>query len=255
LKAGAVMQRYFIDEQVKPEQFNITGDDYHHIVRVMRMKAGDEIFCVTPKGKSAICQIEEITDEMVVANVVKWEEGNKELPVHVVIASGLPKGDKLELIIQKGTELGAYEFVPFTASRSIVKWDRKKSAKKLERWQKISKEAAEQSHRNLIPSVKEPVSLKQLIAMAKDYTYKLIAYEEEAWAGDASVLSATLSKMVTGESLLIVFGPEGGLTSEEVTLLCDNGFLACGLGPRILRTETAPLYALSAISYHFELLR
>ncbi|WP_079509803.1 16S rRNA (uracil(1498)-N(3))-methyltransferase [Mesobacillus jeotgali] len=249
------MQRYFIEEQVNPEQFNITGDDYHHIARVMRMSAGDEIFCVTPTGKSAICQIAEITDEMVVANVVKWEEGNKELPVHVVIASGLPKGDKLELIIQKGTELGAYEFVPFTASRSIVKWDSKKSAKKVERWQKISKEAAEQSHRNLIPSVQEPVSLKQLITSAKDYTYKLIAYEEEARAGEASMLSATLSKMEAGESLLLVFGPEGGLTSEEVTLLCNNGFLACGLGPRILRTETAPLYALSAISYHFELLR
>lgn len=249
------MQRYFIDDLESQEQFRISGDDFHHIVRVMRMKNGDEIICVIPNGKSAVCQIEEITDEMVVANVVKWEEGTRELPVHVVIASGLPKGDKLELIIQKGTELGAYEFVPFTASRSIVKWDSKKAGKKVERWQKIAKEAAEQSHRNIVPSVKEPVSLKQLVKHADDYTYKLIAYEEEAKAGEASVLSATLAKMEKGQSLLIVFGPEGGLTTEEVNLLIENGFLACGLGPRILRTETAPLYALSAVSYHFELLR
>jgi 16S rRNA (uracil1498-N3)-methyltransferase len=250
-----VVQRYFIEEQVGMEQFNISGDDYHHIVRVMRMKAGDDIICVTPTGKSAVCQIAEITDEIVVANVVKWEEGTTELPVHVVIASGLPKGDKLELIIQKGTELGAYEFVPFTASRSIVKWDSKKAAKKVERWQKISKEAAEQSHRSHVPPVKEPVSLKELIKLGNEYTYKLVAYEEEAREGEASVLSSTLAKLQEGDSLLIVFGPEGGLTSEEVALLNGNGFLACGLGPRILRTETAPLYALSAVSYHFELLR
>lgn len=249
------MQRYFTEELVNPDHFHLTGEDYHHIVRVMRMKAGDEIICVTSTGNSAICQIAEITAEMVVANVVKWEEGNKELPVFIVIASGLPKGDKLEWIIQKGTELGAHEFVPFTASRSIVKWDSKKAGKKIERWQKISKEAAEQSHRNIIPSVREPVSLKQLTTLAKDYSFKLIAYEEEARAGEASVLSETLSKMSAGESLLIVFGPEGGLTPGEVSLLTENGFLACGLGPRILRTETAPLYVLSAVSYHFELLR
>ncbi|RSD22731.1 16S rRNA (uracil(1498)-N(3))-methyltransferase [Mesobacillus subterraneus] len=249
------MQRYFIEEQQNNDQFIISGDDYHHIVRVMRMKAGEEIICVLPDGKSAICQIAEITDEMVVANVVKWEEGNPELPVHILIASGLPKGDKLELIIQKGTELGAREFVPFTASRSVVKWDGKKAAKKVERWQKIAKEAAEQSHRSWVPPVNEPVSVKELIKTSSDFKYKLIAYEEEAKEGEASVLSATLAKMQEGDSLLFVFGPEGGLTTAEVSLLVENGFVACGLGPRILRTETAPLYALSAVSYHFELLR
>lgn len=249
------MQRYFIDGQESKDQFIISGDDYHHIVRVMRMKAGDQIICVLPEGKSAICLIAEITDEMVVANVVKWEEGTSELPVHIVIASGLPKGDKLELIIQKGTELGAYEFVPFTASRSVVKWDGKKAAKKVERWQKIAKEAAEQSHRSRVPNVKEPVSVKELIKASSKYEHKLIAYEEEAREGEASVLSSALKKMQAGDSLLIVFGPEGGLTSEEVSLLAENGFVSCGLGPRILRTETAPLYALAAVSYHFELLR
>jgi 16S rRNA (uracil1498-N3)-methyltransferase len=255
LKAGAVVQRYFIDGEGSKDQFNIIGDDYHHIVRVMRMKAGDQIICVFTDGKTAISQIEEITDEMVVANVVKWEEGTSELPIHVTIASGLPKGDKLELIIQKGTELGAYEFVPFTASRSVVKWDGKKAAKKVERWQKIAKEAAEQSHRIRIPSVSDPITVKELIKESSNYDHKLVAYEEEAREGESSVLSSTFKDMQAGEKLMLVFGPEGGLTMEEVSLLKENGFVPCGLGPRILRTETAPLYALSAVSYHFELMR
>ncbi|HAQ07043.1 MAG TPA: 16S rRNA (uracil(1498)-N(3))-methyltransferase [Bacillus bacterium] len=249
------MQRYFINDPGSHDQFNIRGDDYHHIVRVMRMKAGDEIIGVFQQEKIAICQIAEITDEMVVANIVKWKEGTPELPIHVAIASGLPKGDKLEWIIQKGTELGAYEFVPFTASRSVVKWDGKKASKKVERWQKIAKEAAEQSHRSRIPVVTEPVSVKELIKISGKYQHKLIAYEEEAREGEASILSSTLAKLQAGESLLFVFGPEGGLTSEEISLLSENGFKTCGLGPRILRTETAPLYALSAVSYHFELMR
>lgn len=250
-----MLQRYFIDEPGRQQPFTISGDDYHHIVRVMRMKAGDEIICVLPSGKSATCEIAEITAEIVVANVVKWEEGNTELPVHVVIASGLPKGDKLEMIIQKGTELGAFEFVPFTASRSVVKWESKKASKKVERWQKIAKEAAEQCHRNKIPLVSEPVSVKELIKISSGYSHKLIAYEEEAREGESSVLSSTLAALKPGETLLFVFGPEGGLTQQEISLMVDQGFKTCGLGPRILRTETAPLYTLAAVSYHFELMR
>ncbi|WP_210366958.1 16S rRNA (uracil(1498)-N(3))-methyltransferase [Bacillus sp. REN3] len=249
------MQRYFVEGRLADDQFRISGDDRHHIARVMRMKAGDEIICVTPENRSAICQIEEITDETVVANVVKWEERTSELPVLVVVASGLPKGDKLEWIIQKGTELGAYEFIPFTATRSVVKWDGKKAVKKIERLQKIAKEAAEQSHRRKIPDVSNLVSIKELIKKGSKYDHKLIAYEEEAREGETSVLSSTLAETKPGETILIVFGPEGGLTSQEVALLKENSFKPCGLGPRILRTETAPLYALSAVSYHFELLR
>jgi 16S rRNA (uracil1498-N3)-methyltransferase len=180
-------------------------------------------------------------------------EETKELPIQVAIASGLPKGDKLELIIQKATELGAHKFVPFNAARSIVKWDDKKGDKKLERWKKIAKEAAEQSHRSIVPTITKPFSFESLIQDSKNFDYKIVAYEEEAKAGEKSHFASLLSKMETGQSLLVVFGPEGGLTEKEVQKLMDNGFLACGLGPRILRTETAPFYVLSAISYHFEL--
>lgn len=247
------MQRYFVNV-FEGTRFFISEGDLHHIVKVMRYHVGDEIFCVN-NGKSAKCKIEEITDEQVVAVVVEWEEGTVELPVHVTIANGLPKGDKLEWIIQKGTELGCAEFIPFAASRSVVKWDEKKGSKKVERWKKIAKEAAEQSHRQMVPNISTPISFKTLIGLAKNYDQKLIAYEEDAKQGESSELFSCLSSIEKDQSILFVFGPEGGLAKEEVALLKEAGFRSCGLGPRILRTETAPLYVLSAVSYHTELMR
>ncbi|WP_141431478.1 16S rRNA (uracil(1498)-N(3))-methyltransferase [Bacillus sp. 03113] len=247
------MQRYFANQD--HNRFHIEGDDFHHIVRVMRMNMGEQIICVNKDQQAAICTIEEITDEQVAAKVVQWIEEASELPIHVTIVSGLPKGDKLEWIIQKGTELGAKLFIPFTSARSVIKWDGKKAEKKLIRWNKIAKEAAEQSHRQTIPKVMDPINIKQLIQLGQSYDAKLIAFEEEAKIGEASIFAKTLDTMETGQSLLIVFGPEGGLSTEEVNQLKEQGFHCCGLGPRILRTETAPLYALSAVSYHYELLR
>lgn len=247
------MQRYFVNEFIN-NRFYISDEDRHHIVNVMRMGQGDRLIC-SVDGKSALCSIEEIADDRVIASVVKWEEGTAELPVRVAIASGLPKGDKLEWIIQKGTELGAAEFIPFAAARSVVKWDQKKAKKKVERWRKIAKEAAEQSHRSLLPEVTDPIDFKALINISAGFDHRLVAYEEDAKEGEASVLSQTLKNIKPRQSLLFVFGPEGGLTKEEVRLLEEHQFQTCGLGPRILRTETAPLYALAAVSYQTELLR
>ena len=249
------MQRYFVGLQANNDHFLINEEDRHHIVKVMRMEIGDQIICVDPEGKQAVCKLSEITNSSVVADVVQWIDESPELPISITIASGLPKGDKLEWIIQKGTELGAHQFLPFSAARSVVKWDEKKAVKKMERWQKIAKEAAEQSHRTKVPNIINPMSFKDLLKKSKDFDYKLAAYEEESRQGETSVLSSTLQKMKGGQNLLFVFGPEGGLAEEEVQQLNEYGFSLCGLGPRILRTETAPLYSLAAISYHFELLR
>lgn len=246
------MQRYFAKNE--EDTFFIQEDDYHHIVRVMRMDIDDEIYCVNNLQQVARCRIEKISENEVIVKVVQWLEGEIELPVSVSIVSGLPKGDKLEWIIQKGTELGAFKFIPFIAARSVVKWDEKKGGKKLVRWNKIAKEAAEQSHRTMIPEVSSPISIKELIKLSEGYNVKLIAYEEEAREGESSVLTKSLQSMTKGQSMLAVFGPEGGLTESEVALLKEHGFMTCGLGPRILRTETAPLYLLSAVSYHFELM-
>ncbi|WP_028399251.1 16S rRNA (uracil(1498)-N(3))-methyltransferase [Ectobacillus panaciterrae] len=247
------MQRYFV-EQIKSNEAILTGDDAHHIARVMRMQPGDELYCCA-NGKTALCTIAEITNEFVKAAVVQWVEESNELPVFVTIASGLPKGDKLELVLQKGTELGAAAFLPFQAKRSIVKWDAKKGDKKVERWMKIAKEAAEQSHRAVVPSVYAPVSFKEMVMMGKEYDACIVAYEEEAKQGEKANFAKTMEQLQRGQKVLIVFGPEGGLAEEEVRLLREHSFIACSLGPRILRTETAPLYALSAVSYYFELMR
>ena len=257
IEVGVVrMQRYFVPmNQLKEDVVTIIGNDCHHIAKVLRMTPKEEIICVFPNGQAALVEIENITNEQVTGSVIEWLNEEKELPVSVTIASGLPKGDKLEYIVQKGTELGAYSFIPFIADRSIVKWDAKKASKKIERLQKIAKEAAEQSHRTIVPTVETPVNIRQLVDLAKQYDVLLIAYEEEAKQNEKSVLSRTLQNIEVGSSVLVVFGPEGGLTTSEVDTLINAGFVACGLGPRILRTETAPLYLLSAVSYQLELMR
>ncbi len=250
------MQRYFLNEPYKEENpIQIKGDDFHHITRVMRMDVKDFVYVVFADKKSAKAKIETITSDAVEVTIVQWETVEKELPINVSIASGLPKGDKLELIIQKGTELGAHRFIPFNADRSIVKWDEKKAGKKVERWKKIAKEAAEQSHRQYLPEVDIPISFKQLMILSKSFDYVLLAYEEESRLGEVQNLVKTLQSIQAQQSLLIIFGPEGGLSDSEVQECLTNGIVPCGLGPRILRTETAPLYALSAISYQFDLMR
>ncbi|MCA1031807.1 16S rRNA (uracil(1498)-N(3))-methyltransferase [Bacillus timonensis] len=248
------MQRYFIPRFID-QSIEISGDDFHHISRVMRMEAGDNIICCDATGKTARVEITKITNESIFASVVEWIENSSEMPVKITIASGLPKGDKLEYVFQKGTELGAFEFVPFIAARSIVKWDEKKGAKKVDRWNKIVKEAAEQSHRNILPVVRTPVTFKQLISMSEPFDHKVIAYEEDAKIGEKSNLARTIKQITTDQTMLVVIGPEGGLSENEVRLLQNAGFVSCGFGPRILRTETAPLYVLSAVSYHLELMR
>lgn len=248
-----MLQRYFV-QQFQDDKCIITNDDRHHIVNVMRLNENDEIICIA-NGKSALCKIEEITDDSVLASVVKWEDRKTELPIKIAIASGLPKGDKLDWIVQKGTELGAHLFIPFAAKRSIVKWDKKKGAKKRDRLQKIAKEAAEQSYRTYIPEVRQPVSFSEMLDISNQFDYKLVAYEEDAKENERETFYHTLSSINDGESLFFVFGPEGGLTEDEITLLKHNGFKTCSLGPRILRTETAPLYVLAAVSYHTELMR
>lgn len=254
--AGVNVQRYFItEENLDNGTVMITDDDVHHIARVMRYDIGDKIICVKPDGKAAVCNILHIEKRKVIAEAEEWLDASSELPVHVTIAQGLPKGNKLELIFQKGTELGAERFFLFQGDRSIAKWDRKKSEQKLKRYRKIVKEASEQCHRNRIPTIEEPLTMDELIEKSKDYHFRLFAYEEEAKQNQFSSFGAILSEVNENDSILISIGPEGGFSEEEATNLKEHGFVPVRLGPRILRTETASMYALSSISYHFEELR
>ncbi|MCQ2008451.1 MAG: 16S rRNA (uracil(1498)-N(3))-methyltransferase [Sporolactobacillus sp.] len=249
------MQRYFIPEDHFTEnKVVITGDDARHIQKVMRMKPSDPLICANNKGEAYLCSIES-TDEGQVCAIIKQKmTNNPELPIQVTVAQGIPKADKFDTIIQKGTECGASLFIPFQAQRSIALWKKDKKDKKRLRLEKISKEAAEQSHRLYIPKLSEPMGLDQLIALGTSYPFKMVAFEETAKSGAQAGFPTLLKKMSKGDRLLAVIGPEGGITVDEAKKLEDHGFLLCGLGPRILRTETAAIYLLSAISYHFELL-
>lgn len=246
------MQRYFIEQSFELGQAILTGDDAKHITKVMRMTAGDQVIVVA-KNEAHICDIVSAEQEVVVkqtGNIIT----SPEMPIRVTIACGLPKGDKLELIAQKGTELGMYELLPFAAERSIVKWDEKKGKKNQERLQKIAKEAAEQSHRTYIPTVQMPISFKQLLNAVANYDAVFIADEEDAKVQQRTRFADKLKRVYDNksESILCIFGPEGGISRAEVEALRATGAQIMSLGPRILRAETAPLYALSAISYEFE---
>ncbi|WP_078552768.1 16S rRNA (uracil(1498)-N(3))-methyltransferase [Bacillus alkalicellulosilyticus] len=247
------MQRYFVDKMTEKEVI-IVGDDVKHISRVMRMSIGDQMICSNNKDRVCRCEITDINQDTVKAVIVEELSSTSEMPIEVLIVQGLPKGDKLDLIIQKGTELGATSFIPFQAERSIVKWDQKKQAKKIERLEKIAKEAAEQSHRSIIPQVHSSLSLGEMIDKVKNVTCKIVAYEEEAKHQGKSRLHEAFETMKAGDSVVVVIGPEGGLSEKEINKLKDAGFICCSLGPRILRTETAPFYVLSALSYHFEIM-
>ncbi|HSI67212.1 MAG TPA: 16S rRNA (uracil(1498)-N(3))-methyltransferase [Planococcus sp. (in: firmicutes)] len=245
------MQRYFIEGEIPENRIvAITGDDAKHIAKVMRQEAGDEILIVVD---NAAYLAEIISLDQTVKVLLKDEiKAETELPIQVTIACGLPKGDKLELIVQKSTELGMSGLIPFAAERSIVKWDAVKSDKKVLRLQKIAKEAAEQSHRVQIPKIYSPCSFKDLLKAAESYDAVVVAYEEEARETHRIRFAETVKSLYDKSSILMVFGPEGGFSQLEAEQLRSLGAVFTSLGPRILRAETAPLYALSAISYEFE---
>ncbi|HWK24402.1 MAG TPA: 16S rRNA (uracil(1498)-N(3))-methyltransferase [Ureibacillus sp.] len=247
------MQRYFVQQPFNEmNEVTITGDNARHISKVMRMEIGDQIV-VVHTDIAYVCEIVSLGQEIVVK-----QTGNTipspEMPVKVDIACGLPKGDKLELITQKGTELGMHALIPFSAERSIVKWDDKKGEKKTERLQKIAQEAAEQSHRTHVPAIINPISFKQLVNLVSTYDAVFIADEEDAKKEKRTRFADKLKKVYDYESksILLIFGPEGGISRNEAKSLLEAGAETMSLGPRILRAETAPLYALSAISYEFE---
>lgn len=245
------MQRYFIEGKVPENRIiTITGDDAKHIAKVMRQSIGDQFIAVIEE--TAFLATIQAADFDIEAKVGSAIEAEVEMPKRVAIACGLPKGDKLDLIVQKATELGVYEIIPFAAERSIVKWDSGKSEKKRSRLGKIAKEAAEQAHRTHIPDVHNVHSFKQLLAIAASFDAVIVAYEEEAREGARTRFAETLKSLYDKSSFLLLFGPEGGISENEVAALKQNGAIFTSLGPRILRTETAPLYALAAMSYEFE---
>lgn len=248
------MQRYFVKGNVSETTHSLqfSKDQVHQLKKVMRIRAGEQFEVVDDASQLAIVEVTEL--EPFEVKVVELLEQKVELPVSVTIAVGLSKGDKLDWIVQKATELGVSEIIPLSLTRNVVKWTGDKADKKIERLQKIAEEASEQSHRLKVPRVTSVMTLKELVNYTSDFEQKLIAYEESAKVGESLQLVKSLQSLQENERVIFVFGPEGGIEEQEVALLEESGYIPCSLGPRILRAETAPLYVLAAVSYQCELL-
>ena len=243
------MQKYFITKENLSNRV-ILGDDAYQIQTVLRYKGGEKIM-VSDSNKTYYAKINTVTKDEVTFEILEEKAGNTELPVFVSIFQGYPKGDKMEEIIKHGTELGAKEIVPTFMKRSIVKLEEKKINSKLERFRKIAKEASEQSYRDNIPQIPSIPYLKTIDFSSFDV--KIVCYEESAKNGELKAFKSIISNLSENMRVACVIGPEGGIDDAELEYLKDKGFIPCALGPRILRTETAVFYILSAISYEMEL--
>jgi 16S rRNA (uracil1498-N3)-methyltransferase len=247
------MLHIFVDPaQMKGDLLYVTGKDVNHIKNVMRLKQGDEISVRTGQDdREYRYGIEEFTDSEVVCRLRFVKEADVELPVKVYIFQGLPKADKMELIIQKAVELGAAEIIPVQMRRCVVKLDGAKKGKKTQRWQAIAESAAKQSRRAVVPLVREPMTMEEAVRFAEQNTdVRLLPYElQEADGSTREVMDGIRE----GSAVSIFIGPEGGFDPAEVELAREAGVVPISLGKRILRTETAAMVALSFLIYHFEI--
>ena len=248
------MQQYFVNGRAPQGIFQIKDKDTaKHMFSVMRLQADDQTVLVFDDGIKRLARVVDSQSKSV--EIIEELADNVELPVSVTIAMGFPKGDKLEFVAQKATELGMIALWAFPADWSVVKWDGKKLGKKAEKLEKIAQGAAEQSKRNRIPAIRLFEKKTDFLAQLTGFDQIILAYEEAAKEGEQANLVKALSGLETGQSVLVIVGPEGGVSPEEVAAFEGAGAVKTGLGPRILRAETAPLYALSAISYATELLK
>lgn len=244
------MYHFFVmPEQIGETLIRITGTDVNHIKNVLRMKPGDRVLISNRQDKDYHCELTEITSEQVTAEIVSVDEEGTELPVKLFLFQGLPKSDKMELIIQKAVELGVYQIIPVATKRAVVKLDKKKEDTKVKRWNSIAESAAKQSKRIIIPEVTGVMTLKEAFDYAKAFDVNLIPYEHaEGMAGTRKELERIKPGMEAG----IFIGPEGGFDDAEIQWAQEADIRPITLGRRILRTETAGLATLSILMFQME---
>lgn len=248
------MPKFFVaGNQINNNKIKIIGDDVNHIKNVLRQKSGDKItICDISKEQDYLCEIDKIEEKSIDCNIIEKLENNTESNVKVTIFQGLPKADKMELVIQKSVELGVYDITPLQMKRCVVKLNEKDKAKKIQRWQKISEVAAKQCGRNIIPKINNIVNVKEVCNLCNEYDIVLIAYENEKENTLKKELK-NLKKLDKEEiKVAIIIGPEGGIAPEEIEMFEENGAKIITLGNRILRTETVALSVLSIIMYELE---
>ena len=245
------MYQFFVEpSQIQGTKIIITGNDVNHIKNVLRMQPGEEIAVSNGEdGKEYRCGIEELYEDEIVCSLRFVKEDGVELPSKIYLFQGLPKADKMELIVQKAVELGVYEIIPAATKRAVVKLDEKKAKSKIARWQTISEAAAKQSKRRIVPQIHTVMSFKEAVAYAKDMQIKLIPYE---LADGMEKTREIIYSLKPGQDVAIFIGPEGGFDESEIQIALDNGIEPITLGKRILRTETAGFTVLSWIMYQLE---
>lgn len=245
------MYQFFVEPgQIKDKTVVITGTDVNHIKNVLRMRVGEEL--AVSNGLDQLeyrCGIKEFTAESVICELRFVKEDGLELSSKVYLFQGLPKSDKMELIIQKAVELGTYEIIPMSTNRSVVKIDEKKVKNKIERWQGIAEAAAKQSKRRVIPQITKVMNLKEAIDYAREIDVKLIPYELAEGMGHTKNI---INQLQDGQSIAIFIGPEGGFEEREIQAAIEAGVIPITLGKRILRTETAGFTTLAWIMYQLE---
>ena len=245
------MHRFFVEEPAMGENsITITGGDVNHIKNVLRMAVGDKICVINGQNnKEYYCEITAVGNDAVDTRICEIRESDQELGNEVVLFQGLPKSDKMELIIQKAVELGVHTIVPVSTDRTVVKLDAKKEANKRKRWMSISESAAKQSGRLRIPEVTPVVSYREALEMAKKMDVRLIPYE---LAEGMEKTRELMSSIQPGQSVAVFIGPEGGFESSEIEKAMEIGAWPITLGKRILRTETAGLVTMAMLVYNLE---
>lgn len=241
------MFKFFVEpHQIEKEHIVITGSDVNHISNVLRMKQGERLLVSTGNDREYLCELAKLSQDAVTLTILDVYGSNRELSIKVTLYQALPKGDKMETIIQKMVELGVHRIVPIETSRCVVKLDEKKTAKKTARWNTIAETAAKQSKRNEIPQVCMPMSFSEAIKHAKEYEYAVIPYENAEGMEQARQLVMELADVA---SVAVFIGPEGGFSEEEIALATEASVVPITLGHRILRTETAGMMLMSVIMF------
>ena len=245
------MYQFFVEpSQIQDKRIVITGNDVNHIKNLLRMKIGEEIAVSNGiDGKEYRCGIEELGEDQIVCTLRFIKEDGVELASQIYLFQGLPKADKMELIIQKAVELGVHEVIPMATKRCVVKLDEKKAVSKINRWQGIAEAAAKQSKRGVIPQVHSVMNMKEAVAYAGEMEVRLIPYE---LAEDMAHTKQLIEQVKPGQKVAIFIGPEGGFEEAEVQMALEAGIEPITLGRRILRTETAGFTILSWLMYHLE---
>jgi len=245
------MYQFFVEPgQIFEKTVTITGSDVNHIKNVLRMKIGEELAVSNgADGKEYRCEISSLEEDRVICTLRFIKEDGLELPARVYLFQGLPKADKMELIIQKAVELGVYEIIPVATKRCVVKLEEKKAASKIARWQAIAEAAAKQSKRRIVPQVTSVMSFAEALKKASDMEVRLIPYE---LAEGMEHTRELISSIKPGQEIAVFIGPEGGFEEAEIDRALELGIEPVTLGKRILRTETAGFTILSWIMYQLE---